>query len=195
MLGRVARERPGDGSLLAPVRWWHPIYRSVMGTEHGGARWDVDVDFFDPDEKVRLYRDGRQHLVQRGRSRFELDDGARIEATIGTYGFKRAHLVLPDGQERQLEPATGTAERWRADLEERNPGVSRLLDRVSWTVLVAALVIQLPQLVQLVANLTGWFTFTAPLTLSGSHNTALTIAGALAALERALRLRNHWLLD
>ncbi len=95
----------------------------------------------------------------------------------------------------QLEGAPGTAERWRSDLDRDNPTLSRQLAAASWTVLVLALLLQVPQLLELVANGTGWFSFTSPVTLPSSLNTPLTIAGALAGLERALRLRYHWLLD
>ncbi|MEE6282782.1 hypothetical protein [Georgenia sunbinii] len=191
----TTRERAGDGSELRPMAGWHFIYRSVLGTEHDGARWDIDVDFFDWDDKVVLYRDGRQDRVQRGRTRFPLDDGARIEAAMSTFGLRRAHLVLPDGTERPLVPARGTGERWRADLDRDHPTISRRLGAASTAVLVIALVLQLPQLVAAVAELTGWFTFVAPVTLPGVLNTPLTIAAVLAALERALRLRHHWLID
>lgn len=191
----MAKEKQGDGSRLPPWRWWHPLHRSVMGVEHGGSRWHIDVDFFDWDEKVHLYRDGRQDRVQRGKARFELPTGARIEAALSTYGLRRAHLVLPDGTERQLEPAPGTAERWRADLEREHPTVSQWLGRISWAVLVVALLLQLPQLVALVSTLTGWFEFSSPVTLPGWLNTPLSVAGVLAGIERALRLRYHWLLD
>lgn len=177
------------------MQWWQSLYRSVMGTDHGGVRWDVDMDFFEWRDTFVLYRDGRQDRVQHGTAAFRLPDGARIEAAMSTYGLRRAHLVLPDGTERALEPAPGTAERWRADLDDRHPVLSRRLGTASWTVLVIALVLQVPQLVALVSELTGWFAFTAPISLPSWLNTPLTFAAALAGIERALRLRYHWLLD
>lgn len=191
----MRREKPGDGRELPPWRWWHALYRSVMGVEHAGARWHIDVDFFDWDEKVHLYRDHRQDRVQRGRARFELDDGARIEAAMSTYGLRRAHLVLPDGTERQLEPAPGTAERWRANLERDHPMLSRRVSIVSWTVLVVALALQVPQLLALGSTTTGWYDLTAEISLPAWLNTPLFVAGVLAGVERALRLRYHWLID
>lgn len=191
----MAKEKQGDGRPLPAWRWWHPVYRSVMQVDHAGSRWHIDVDFFDWDEKVHLYRDGRLDRVQRGKARFELEDGARIEAAMSTYGLRRAHLVLPDGTERRLDPAPGTAERWRADLERDHPTASRRLAYVSWTVLVVALVLQVPQLLALGSVLTGWYEFTSPVTLPGWLDTVLSVGGTLAGIERALRLRYHWLLD
>ncbi|HLT84289.1 MAG TPA: hypothetical protein VKZ83_08675 [Phototrophicaceae bacterium] len=191
----MARERQGDGRELTPVRGWQWLWRGVFGTEHAGHRWDIEVNTFDFDENVALYRDGVQVRVQRRRSRFELDDGARVEAAWSTFGLKRAHLVHPDGTEVPLEPAPGTAERWRADLDRDHPVLSRRLAAASWTVLVVALLLQAPQVLQLGASATGWFEFTSPVTLPAWLNTPLSLAGALAGLERALRLRYHWLLD
>ena len=191
----MPKERPGDGSELKPMRRWDFLWRTVMGIRYAGARWDIDVDFFDWDEKVRLYRDGLQQRVQRGTSRFELDDGARIEVAWSTYGLRRAHLVGADGAQRQLVPARGTAERWRAELHRDRPGLSRRLGIVSWLGLVIALVLQIPQALAVVAELTGWYRFASPVALPAWLNTPLTVAGVLAALERALRLRYHWLLD
>ncbi len=191
----MAKERAGDGSALRPVRGWQWLWRGVFGTEHAGTRWDVEVDYLDWDEKVLLYRDGVQERVQRGTSRFELDDGARIEVAWSLLGMRRAHLVLPDGAELLLAPAPGTAERWRADLDRDRPGLSRRLATASWAVLTLALLLQVPQLLELGARVTGWYEFSSPVALPASLNTPLSVAALLAGLERALRLRHHWLLD
>lgn len=191
----MAKEKPGDGSKLKPVAAWQFIWRSVLGIDYGGTRWDIDVDFFDWNERVYLYRDGHQDRIQRGTSTFHLDDHARIEVAWSTYGLRRAHLVHPDGHPQQLIPARGTAERWRADLDRDHPDLSRWIGIVSWTVLVIALVLQLPQLVALIGVATGWFEFTSPISLPGRINSALGTAAIVAGIERALRLRHHWLLD
>ena len=191
----MAKETSGDGSTLPPMRAGQALHRSVLGIEHDGVRYDVDLDFFDWDEKVLLYRNGIQDRIQKGTSRFALPDGSHIEVALSTYGIRRAHLVLPDGTERQLEPAPGSGERWRADLERDHPGLSRTLGLVSWTIIVVALLLQVPQLIELGAEPTGWYAFTSPVNLPARMNTPLTIAGVLAATERALRLRHNWLLD
>lgn len=114
----------GDRSELRPMDRWHFIWRTTMGVRHAGVRWDIDVDFLDWDEKVRLYRDGQQERVQRGSSRFGLEDGASIEVVWSTYGLRRVHLVTADGTKQQFTPAPGTAERWRAELDRDRPVLS-----------------------------------------------------------------------
>lgn len=174
---------------------WQWLWRTQMGTEVGGVTWDIDVDFFDIDEKVHLYADGRQDRVQRSTSSFEIPPGHRIELAWGWYGLKRAHLVDPVGRATQLEPRPGTGERWRADLEHDRPELSRVLSAVSWTLVVLALLLQIPQLLQFLSGWTGWFDFTSPVSMPGWLNATLSTGGILAALERALRMRHHWLLD
>lgn len=191
----MVRERAGDGSALRPVRGWQWLWRGVFGTEHAGTRWDVEVDYLDWEERVLLYRDGVQERVQRGTSRFDVGDGARIEVAWTLLGMKRAHLVRADGTEAQLTPAPGTAERWRADLDRERPALSRRLAATSWAVLTLALLLQVPQLLEVGANLTGWYAFSAPVLLPAALNTPLAVAAVLAGFERALRLRYHWLID
>lgn len=45
------------------------------------------------------------------------------------------------------------------------------------------------------AELTGWYRFASPINLPAWMNTPPTVAGVLAGLERALRLRYTWLPD
>lgn len=191
----MGKEKPGDGSELRPMTGWQWMWRTSMGIEHGGSRWDIDVNFFDWDEKIHLYREGRRERTQTSTCRFELDDGARIEAALSTYGLKRAHLVGPDGTKAPLVPAPGTGERWRTDLDRRRPTLSRSIGIAAWVVLAVALVLQLPQLVQFGANITDAYAFSAAVDLPPWFNVTLGVAGVLAALDRALLLRNHWLLD
>ena len=191
----MMRTRQGDGSALPEIGPWAPLWRVVMGTEHHGTRYDIDVDLWDPAERVRLYRDGRQHWVQASPARFVLEDGSRIEVAYSTLGLKRAHLVTAEDEQRMLEPAPGTGERWRADLDRDRPGVSRLIALLSWTVLVIAALVELPQLVEQIAGWTGLFTFTSPVSAPAWVNAVLTIGGVLAGIERALRLRYNALID
>lgn len=197
--GRGRAPKPGDGSELKPVTGLQWLWRGQFGTEVDGHEYAVDVDYFDLSERARLYRDGVQVAVGGNPARFELDEERAIETRMSLYGMSRAHLVGPEG-ERQLTPAPGTGEAWRADLDRNRPGVSRALGIVSLLILVLALVIEIPQLVEVWSRSEWWAALTdwrpeAPITLSPGANTALTIAGVVAGLERALRLQHHWMID
>ena len=70
---------------------------------------------------------------------------------------------------------------------------------MSWAVLVVALVLGVPQIVEQISQIPpvaeNVGTFTSPFHLSATLNVALVVATLVASTERALRLRYHWLLD
>lgn len=204
----MSRTKPGDGSGLRPVSGMQWTWRGQFVTEVDGHEYAVDTDFFDLAERMLLYRDGVQVARAASPATFVLAalpdapehaEDTRIEAAMSLYGMKRAHVVTGSG-ERQLAPAPGTAEAWRARFERDRPGLSRLLAVLSFTILALALVLELPQLLEWVTS-SGWWqavsdwTFTSPVTLSAPANTAMTTAGVAAGLERALRVRHQWWLD
>ncbi|QDO87826.1 hypothetical protein FNH13_05235 [Ornithinimicrobium ciconiae] len=200
----LAKATPGDGSALKPHRPWHIPTRSVFrialpdedGVEH---EYSVDVDYFDWNDTIRFYRDGREQLVAEAPAAFPVPGGV-VEVATGTFGVTRMHLVSDTGgEERVLRPVRHSQEYWRAVLDHRHPRLSRWIGRVAIAVLLVGLVIFVPQLLEratewdLVAERVG--TFTSPLALPGWLNTTLFVAGIAASLERALSLRNHWLID
>ena len=86
-----------------------------------------------------------------------------------------------------LAPVDGTAEAWRVELERGRPELSRLIGVISWTVLVVALIFEVPQVLALVGG-------DPPFLLPGAANFVLGLAALAAALERALRFKsNRWL--
>ena len=92
-----------------------------------------------------------------------------------------------------LTPVDGTAEGWRLQLAQERPETSRLIGAISWVVLVAALVYEVPQLIALIGSALG-ADFESPFTLPGAANLAFGILALAAALERALRFKsNRWL--
>lgn len=201
---RMGKVEPGDGSALKPHRPWQMLSRSVFrvnladeaGVEH---EYSVDVDYFDWDEKVSFYRDGRQELTAVAPAAFPVPGGL-VEVEVGTFGLSRMHLVPDSGEaERVLRPVRHSAEYWRAVLDHRLPRLSRWIGRIAIVILLIGLVVFVPQLLELV---THWDLvaervgeFTSPISLPAWANTWLLVLGILASLERALTLRNHWLLD
>ena len=195
---------------LRPVQGVQALWRTQFEAVHEGARWTVDTDFFDFGEKMHLYRDGVKVAEDSSPARFRLgptpsagatpDELPRIEAAMSWYGMKRAHLVTPEG-EQLMTPAAGTAEAWRAGLERDRPGLSRAMAAVSLLVLLVALVLEVPQLVEWVTQSGVWaqvsdWRFQSPVSLSSWANTALTLGGVAAGLERALRVKHQpWLDD
>lgn len=195
--------KPGDGSSLKPYRWWHMVYRSLFSVQLAGpqgsdVRYEVDVDLLDFDERAYLYADGRQSAVSTVPAVFPVP-GGRIEVATTLYGIKRMHLVRDDGAERQLTPDPYSGEGRRAELDRRHPVVSKIIGLAAVVILLVSLVIVVPALIEL---LTQWEfvadhvgTFTSPFDLPPWAGTALAVAAVMAAVERALMLRNHWLID
>ncbi|OUZ11036.1 hypothetical protein BHE97_06285 [Aeromicrobium sp. PE09-221] len=204
---RAARRvKAGDGHPLQRYRWWQPLSRSLLHIELPAQdgqthTWSVDVRLWgDEDGNVlgQLYRDGRHHAQSKLPATFPVP-GGHIEVVTTQFGLKRCHFVGTDGSERQLVPDPASAEGRRARLDRRHPLVGRALSLMSIVVLLFAAVLGIPQIVDqishipLVAESIG--TFTSPFGLPAWLNITLVVATLVASTERALRLRNHWLLD
>ncbi|MDO5504454.1 MAG: hypothetical protein Q4G67_14905, partial [Actinomycetia bacterium] len=169
----------------------------------------VDVDLLDFRERVHLYTDGVQSAVASAPAAFPVEGGT-IEVELTMLGLRRVHFV-PDAPadqvpaatvaptEQVLRPARGTAEHFRARLDRRFPTLSRIIGWLAVAVLLVGLFFVAPTALDLltsipwVANVIG--TPTLPWSLPDGAAGPLAVAGVVAALERALTLRNHWLID
>lgn len=200
---RVRKVKPGDGSRLKPFRWWQLVNRSLFAVELEGARgtrhsYAVSLDFFDWDQRTYLYTDGVQTAESVLPARFPIPDG-HIDVETTMYGLKRMHLVRDDGSEKMLTPDPHSSEGLRARLAQRHPKLSRGIGITAIMILLISLFFGLPALAQavseweLIADNVG--TFTSPFDLPGWFGVTLLVAGIIAATERALTLRNHWLID
>lgn len=188
-----SKPKAASGEPLTPMKGWQILWRSVFEIDHAGRRYAIDTDLFDFDEIIHFYVDGHRVETQESDASFEVPDGV-IEVTVGTYGLTRAHLVQTSGEERLMTPAPGTAERWRLDLRRERPTLSTRLDWAARIILVVSLILQVPQWAEWVLPNFG-IDFMSPFSLPIWMNTWITIAGFLAAIDRALQLKNHWLLD
>ena len=213
---QLRRAKPGDGSALKPLAWWQLLTRTQFfldpaESEGRSARYTVDVHFLaSPLERgkiadgerhapVALYRDGLQQQIATAPVAFAVPGGV-IEVGTSDYGLTRMHYVREDGSPAgALRPHRRSAEGLRARLARRHPAASRLTGLVAVLILLVGLVLTVPQAVELVTSLevvaAQVGTFTSPIQLPAWLNTALLVAGIIAAFERALTLRNHWLID
>lgn len=147
---------------------------------------------------VALFRDGIQTHRADAPAAFPVPGGV-IEVATSMYGLTRMHYVSEDGTERPLLPHPHSGEGLRARFGQRFPGVSKAVGVAAVLVLLVGLVVAVPQVaefvtsIDLVADRVG--TFTSPIRLPAWANTALLVAGVVAATERALTLRHHWLID
>lgn len=183
-------------SALRDVKWTDVFWRGLYETQVGERSYTVEIDYFDVRERIALYCDGALVDIQKSPAAFNLPDGGGIEVAMALYGVKYARVV-PDarngGKARSLVPAPGSAEHLRLRFAEQHPAASRAIAALAWAVLVVALVTQLPVTLN---SLGHWAGFTVPtFALPSWANTALAVAGLLAALDRAFRMKHNPLLD
>ncbi len=201
----MGKLEPGDGHSLQPFRWWQPFTRSLLHLRlHDGEKietWSVDLRLGgDSNGTVwaQLYRDGFHEAKAKPPARFDVPGGTIDIATSG-YGLKRANYVAANGTVRQLTPDPASAEGWRAWLDRRHPVLSWTISATSIVVLLVALVLGIPQLIETVTSIpfvaehVG--TFVSPIHLPAWLNTSLFVGAILASTERALRFRYSRILD
>lgn len=172
-------------------------------TDERGASetWSVDVRHGgDENGEVfaQLYRNGINHARSKLPAAFEVPGGT-IEVHASSFGLKRCHYVTDDGTARQLTPDPASAEGRRARFQRNHPSASRAVGIVSVIVLVIALVLGVPQIVEQITQIPPvaerFGTFASPFQLPWWVNISLLVATIVASTERALRLRFNWLLD
>lgn len=185
----------------------------------------VDVDLLDVRERVHLYTDGVQSAVASAPAAFPVEGGTiEVELTMfglrrvhfvpdaaaesgasesaaveSAASGSAASARTAEPGEQVLRPARGTAEHARARLDRRFPTLSRIIGWLAVAVLLIGLFFVAPTALELltsipwVANVIG--TPTLPWSVPDGAAGPLAVAGVVAALERALTLRNHWLID
>lgn len=200
------RVKAGDGHPLKPFRWWQVFSRALfhMRLDDGTSReqWSVSVSLWgesdDGEVRAHLYRNGEHVALSKLPAVFEVPGGV-IEVQASQYGLKRCHYVPADGTAQVLQPDPASAEGRRAKLDRNSPFLSRMIGALSILILVVALVLGVPQLIETITSIPPIAerigTFESPISLPGWFNTGLVIAALLASTERALRLRYNWLLD
>lgn len=206
---------PGDGSDLVPATGFDSLWRMQFGADVAGHRYTLEADVLGWDEECMLYRDGVQVAVGTSPATFPLAElastpkhasgpaalegvsDARIEARIGWFGMRRAHVVTAEG-EREMTPLKGSWEYRRAKLSARHPVLATTGLVIAAVLLLVALSLELTQSVQWVTR-ADWFDavsaweYTAPVDLPLAANIGITLVGMLCAAYCAINLRHRWL--
>ncbi len=199
------RARPADGRDLTRFRWWQLLRRSVMSIalESGGGTVVHTIEVKHGGDsngvvRARLYLDGILRLESRLPARFPVD-GGHIEVRKSPAGLRRCHFVAHDGTARALEPDPRSAEGRRTRFARRHPVASALVGAVSAGLLVTGVVLGALQAAEPISEIpqiaTTLGTFESPLRLPAGLNLLLGLGAVIGAVERALRMQYHWLLD
>lgn len=199
------RTRPGDGRPLTPFRWWQLLRRSVLSIslEHAGEPVVHTVEVRhggDSNGVVRagLYLDGILHLESRLPARFPVE-GGHIEVRRSQGGMRRCHFVAPDGTTRALVPDPRSAEGRRMRFARHHPVASALIGAISIAMLLIGIGLGALQAAGPVSEIppiaATLGTFQSPVRLPVWLNLCLGLGASAAAIERALRMQYHCLLD
>ena len=178
------------------LTFWRSLVCTVVAIEHDGALYEVEADFMPWDKELALYRDG--FLVQRryNPGTFKLEDGSRIKVSLSWFGIKHAYLQL-DGEKHSMRPIPGSTEYKRLRWTAKNPKTARIMGAVSWLTLVAAAIVGIPQLVEMISHIDpiadAGYAVTSPLQLSPLVNTIIGVGAVAGAVERGTRMKNSWL--
>ena len=199
---QLSKAKPGDGSPLQAYRLWQLFSRSLFSIELADRVFAVDVrhgrDSSSSKRPAALYRDGVQVLAGNLPVAFPVPGGV-IEVATSQYGVKRMHHVDDDGHEHVLLPHPRSLEGRRARFDRRHPRTSAAVGALGLVVLLVGLAVTLSMAaeqitrIEVVAQYVG--TFTSPVRLPGWAKVVLPVAGALAATDRALRLKSTWMAD
>lgn len=188
-------------SLLKPLRSSEVLWRGLYEVNYEESSYIVEVDYFDLKETVRLYRD--EHLIdeQRSPARFILNGGAVIDAAMALYGMKKVQLIERHGSKQTLRPLPGTAEAQRLYFDREHPHISRTIAVLAWIILVVALVTQIPNMINGLANLFQYLPIALQIplvptfSLPGWVNIVLSFVGIIAGIDRGLRMVHNPLID
>ena len=156
----AGRVKDGNGRALKPFRWWQMLSRALFylpqevdREQCSGHVHAVDVPYWqriateDGKGKAHLYLDGRHHAVSTLPAAFPVEGGF-IEVVPSAFGMRRCHYVSENGPDRQLVPDEKSAEGRRARLERDHPVRSRLIGVLSLLVLVVAVLLVIPQIIE-----------------------------------------------
>jgi len=199
----INKVKPGDGHELKPYRFYHLLSRSLFyarlqEVDDNIHIYAVNVNYFSEEETAELYRDGKHIATSKLPAVFPVPGGF-IEVGVSTYGLTRMHYVTESGAEHPLYPDRNSTEGLRMRFDIRFPNASKVIGAAAIIFLLASIVFGLPQLIAAISQLPAieerFGSFEWPLILPAWLNTTILVGSVLAALERALMLRSHWLID
>lgn len=168
--------------------------RQVMHTievKHGG---DAETGVV----TAGLYLDGQLRAQSKVPARFPVTYG-HIEVRTSQVGLRRCHFVAHDGTERRLEPDPKSAEGRRMRFAHAHPRASGFIGAVSVLMLLIGAGLNMLQAAGPISEIPflaeKFGPFESPVHLPVWLNLALGFGAVVGAMERAMGMRHHWLLD
>ena len=197
---RIKKVKDADGEPLKRFRFWQYFHRTIFHQKIDGDVYSVDVDLYGKElmgPESALYKNGVRIKESTVPSVYE-EPGGFIEVETTTYGVKKINYVT-DTDEVQLIPDRHSLEGKRADFDSKFPTASKWVGCIAILILIIGLIIAVPAMIEMITRwdliADNFGTFTSPFQFPDWLNVTLVILGLAAATERALSLKNHWLID
>ncbi|MED4128875.1 hypothetical protein [Shouchella miscanthi] len=199
----IKKVKAGDGHTLKPYRLWHIFTHSlfhitITRENNKQVNYALKSRYFADDSSVDLYQ-GTTHIAYSTLpASIPLENGI-LEVKSGGSGINKIHYVTDEAETFSIYPDKRSIRGWRLGLHRSFPTISKCLGLLATIVLLTSLVLGLPQIVEQiteiprVAEYVG--TFESPIHLPVWLNLTIGLATGFAAMERALMLRSHWLID
>lgn len=199
----MKKVKAGDGHLLKNYRLWHIFTHSlfhitITSENNEKTYYALKSRYFAEDSSVDLYLNRKHIAYSTLPATIPIKDGI-IEVKSGGSGINSIQYITDKKATFSVSPDKRSIRGVRMWLHKSYPMVSSLMAGVAIVILLMSIALSLPQLIESISKI-PWVaenigTFQSPFKLSIWMNVAIGIAGAIAATERALMLRSHWLID
>ncbi|HEV2529634.1 MAG TPA: hypothetical protein VGT61_14395 [Thermomicrobiales bacterium] len=135
-------------------RGWVAITTSRFTGRHAGRNLEVVFDFFDEPTHARLLIDGNDQGNKGVPARFDLGNGATLEAEATQWAVVECAVVTAESRVR-LRPAEAQVERWHDRFFRRHPQLEALVGAIGAVVITLAGILGLIDLYNLVMRIGG----------------------------------------
>ena len=158
--GTVASgEKPAWGARLDHLgrkldEGWSATTTSRFTGRHAGRRVEVVFDYFDEPTHARLLVDGEDRGNKGVPARFDLGDGATLEAEATQWAVTECAIVTGD-QRQRLQPVNAQVERWHDRYFTRHPRVETVVSTIGSVVIAVAGVLGLIDLYNTIMEVGG----------------------------------------
>ncbi|WP_239741098.1 TetR/AcrR family transcriptional regulator [Mammaliicoccus sp. M-M45] len=195
--------KEGDGHNLKPYRLWniftHSLFHiTIINEKNGEVNYALKSKYFVGEPRVDLYNNGKHVAYSKLPAAFKLENGI-LEVRSGGSGINRIKYISNQEENFSVKPDKKSIRGMRLELHKHFPKVSGFISLVSILVIFVSFILSMPQILESLTQI-PWIAenigiFESPIHFSVAMNISIGIAVAIAASERAMMLRNHWLID
>lgn len=200
---RLKKVTEGDGHALKSYRFWHVFTHSlfhihIINDENEKTNYALKSRYFAENASVDLYYENKHIASSTLPAVIPMENGI-LEVKSGGSGINKINYITDKDEMFFVYPDKRSVRGLRLGLHQRFPKISSFIALLATLVLLMSVVLSLSQLLEPMAQI-PWVaenigTIESPVKLSVWANIAVGIAAAIAATERALMLRSHWIID